>query len=242
MHIRKAASEYLFCVLIYMIVYIFLIYLIWFIFLSNTCLILICLPLSLADTLGSYCCHRTGKGRTWRWWQAIAPHPIPLPHHGLTVPQPSRRRHAHSLLGPSFHDPRTPHVLESHPKRAAPLFRRDDEWRHAVGPHSTLVLLYLVASEANKFSESWAPDELINFENVTLVARRRQHFRGVLADFFVAELPQKRGCFNTQEFTLFSSTGVVSASSHALWRVLSNKVIRVFVHGWVDVLHIHTSE
>ena len=51
----------------------------------------------------------------------------------------------------------------------------------------------LFVSEENKFSESWAPDELINFENVTLVARRRQHFRGVLADFFVAELPQKRG-------------------------------------------------
>jgi len=45
---------------------------------------------------------------------------------GLTAPQPSRRHHVQSLLGPSFHDPRTPHVLESHPERAAPLSRRDD--------------------------------------------------------------------------------------------------------------------
>jgi len=55
-----------------------------------------------------------------------------------------------------------------------------------------------------------------NFENITLVARWREHFRGYLADFFVVELPQKRGCSNTQEFTRFLSTGLVSASSHAL--------------------------
>ena len=69
----------------------------------------------------------------------------PSPHFpslrlGLTVSQPSKRHHAQSLLGPSFHDPRTPHVLESHPERAAPLSRRDDERRHAVGSHSTLAL------------------------------------------------------------------------------------------------------
>ena len=39
-----------------------------------------------------------------------------------------------------------------------------------------------------------------NFETRTLVARRRERFRVYLADFLVAELPQKRGCFNTQEF------------------------------------------
>jgi len=55
-----------------------------------------------------------------------------------------------------------------------------------------------------------------HFENVILVARRREHFRGFLADFFVTELPQKKRCFNTQEFTLFLSTGVVSASSRAV--------------------------
>ena len=66
---------------------------------------------------------------------------------GLTVSQPSRRRHAQSLLGPSFHDPRTPHVLETHPEQAAHLSRRNDERRHAVDSHSALVLrLDLAAS------------------------------------------------------------------------------------------------
>jgi len=75
----------------------------------------------------------------------------PSPHSpslclGLPAPQPSRRRHAQSLLGPSFHDPRTPHVLESHSEQAAPLSRRNDEPRQAVGSHSVLALrLYLAA-------------------------------------------------------------------------------------------------
>jgi len=51
---------------------------------------------------------------------------------------------------------------------------------------------------------------------VTIVARQRKHFRGFWADFFVVELPQKRGCFNTQGFTRFLLTGVVSALSRAL--------------------------
>jgi len=46
---------------------------------------------------------------------------------GFPAPQPSRRNHAQSLLGPSFHDPGTHHVFESHPEQAAPLSRRDDE-------------------------------------------------------------------------------------------------------------------
>jgi len=72
----------------------------------------------------------------------------PSPHSpSLRLPahQPSRRHHAQSLLGPSFHDPRT-HVLESQPERAAPLSRRDDERCHAIGSHSALALrLYLAA-------------------------------------------------------------------------------------------------
>ena len=65
---------------------------------------------------------------------------------GLPAPQPSRRHHAQSLLGPSFHDPTTHHVLESHPEQAAPLSRRDDERCHAIGSHSVLALrLYLAA-------------------------------------------------------------------------------------------------
>ena len=74
-----------------------------------------------------------------------SPH-FPSLHLGLPAPQPSRRHHAQSLLGPSFHDPRTHHVVESHTKRAAPLSRRDDERRHDVGSHSVFALrLYLAA-------------------------------------------------------------------------------------------------
>jgi len=75
----------------------------------------------------------------------------PSPHSpslrlGLPAPQPSRRHHAQSLLGPSFHDPRTHHVLESHPEQATPLSRRDDERWHAIGSHSVLALrLHLAA-------------------------------------------------------------------------------------------------
>jgi len=57
------------------------------------------------------------------------------------------------------------------------------------------------------------------------IARCREHVRGFWATFFVAELPQKKRCFSIQEFTRFLLTGVVTASSQALWRILSNKVI-----------------
>ena len=67
-------------------------------------------------------------------------HNFPSLRLGLIVPQPSTCRHAQSLLGSSFHDQRTHHVLESHPEQAAPLFRRDDAQRHAVGSHSALAL------------------------------------------------------------------------------------------------------
>jgi len=50
-----------------------------------------------------------------------------------------------------------------------------------------------------------------NFENVTLVARRRKNFRWFSAIFFVPDLPQKKRCFKTQEFTRVFSTGVVIA-------------------------------
>ena len=70
---------------------------------------------------------------------------IVLPHSpslrfGLPAPHPSRRHHAQSLLGPSFHYPGTHHVLESHPERAAPLSRCDDERCHAIVSHSVLAL------------------------------------------------------------------------------------------------------
>jgi len=65
-------------------------------------------------------------------------HYFPSLRLGLPAPQPSRRHHAQSLLGLSFHDPRTHHVFKSHSEQAAPLYHRDDERRHAVGCHSAI--------------------------------------------------------------------------------------------------------
>jgi len=74
-----------------------------------------------------------------------SPH-FPSLRFGLPAPQTSKRHHTQSLLGPSFHDLRTHHVLEFHPERAAPLSRRDNERRHAVGSHSALPLCSLSCS------------------------------------------------------------------------------------------------
>jgi len=92
--------------------------------------------------------------------------PSSRPHsllHGLAGHQPSRRHHAQFLLCPSFHDPRTPHVLESHPERAAPLSRRDDDRRHAVGSYSTLALRLSILQPAT-------PPPVVAFESWTISA------------------------------------------------------------------------
>jgi len=62
------------------------------------------------------------------------------------------------------------------------------------------------APAAKSFSISRQPR---NLKNVTLGARLSEHFRGFWASFFVAELPQKKGCFIRQEFTHFLSDGGV---------------------------------
>ena len=63
----------------------------------------------------------------------MAPHPIPLPcalafpppsHRDATTPSPSWAPHFMT---------QTHHVLESHPERAVPLSRRDDERCHTIG-------------------------------------------------------------------------------------------------------------
>jgi len=80
---------------------------------------------------------------------------------GLPAPQPSRHHHAQSLLGPSFHDPRTHHVLESHPEQAVPLSRRDNERWHAIGSHSALALcLHLAACSPSSSCRFWVLDHL----------------------------------------------------------------------------------
>jgi len=90
----------------------------------------------------------------------------PSPHSpslrlGLPTPQPSRRHHAQSLLGPSFHHPGTHHVLESHHEQAAPLSRRDDERCHAIGSHSVLALHpHLAACNSSSSCRFWVLDHL----------------------------------------------------------------------------------
>jgi len=89
-----------------------------------------------------------------------SPH-SPSLHLGLPNPQPSRRHHAQSLLGPSFHHPRMHHVLESHPEQAAPLSRRDDERWHTIGSHSALALrLQLAACSPSSSCCFWVLDHL----------------------------------------------------------------------------------
>ena len=79
----------------------------------------------------------------------------------LPASQPSKRHHAQSLLGPSLHDPRTHHVLESHPERAAPFSRRDDERWHAIGSRSALALrLHLAACSPSSSCRVWVLDHL----------------------------------------------------------------------------------
>jgi len=76
------------------------------------------------------------------------------------------------------------------------------------------------------------------FENVTLVARRRKYFRGFGADFLLLNILQKGGVL-IHKNSLASCQLVSSQRRTTLWRVLSNKVIRVFAHFWVDIPHIH---
>ena len=81
--------------------------------------------------------------------------------------------------------------------------------------------------------------EILKMWNI--VPRRRKHFRGI-GDLFGCWTLSKKRCLNTQEFTRFLSASVITASSHALWCVLSNKAIRVLGHCWVYTPHIHTSD
>jgi len=85
--------------------------------------------------------------------------PFLFPGLGLAANQPTKHRHAQSLLDPPFHDPRMHHVLESHPEWAAPLSCHDDE--HAVSSYSALALhLYLAACNQSSSCSLWVLDHL----------------------------------------------------------------------------------
>ena len=71
---------------------------------------------------------------------------------GLRAPQPSRRHHAQSLLGPSSHDPRTHHVLESHPEQAATM---SDDTPSALTPSLHCISILQPA----------APSQVVAFES-----------------------------------------------------------------------------
>ena len=79
------------------------------------------------------------------------------------------------------------------------------------------------------------------FEKVTLVARRRKHFRGIWRNFLLLNSLKKGGVLIHQN-ALASCLLVSSQRRVPLWRVLSNKAIRVFGHCWGDIPHVHTSE
>jgi len=91
--------------------------------------------------------------------------PSPLPPSlclGLTIHYPSKRHHAPFLLGPSFHDLRLPHVLESNHEPAAPISHRNGK-QHAVrvGSYSTSELhLYLAACHPSSICHFWVLDHL----------------------------------------------------------------------------------
>jgi len=75
------------------------------------------------------------------------------------------------------------------------------------------------------------------FENVTLVARRRKHFRVFLAIFLVVQLSPKRSVLVHK-----NSLASCQRCRHSVERVLSNIVIWLLGHFWVDTPHINTFE
>jgi len=79
-----------------------------------------------------------------------------------------------------------------------------------------------------------------NFENVTLVARRRKHFRVFFGDIFGCSTPSKRGVL-VHKTSLASCERCRHSVGHVLWRVLSNKVIWVLGHVKICRLEVRHS-
>jgi len=89
-----------------------------------------------------------------------SPH-SPSLHLGLTVPQPSRRRHAQSLLGPSWPKNASCSRIPSQASCTSLPPRRWATTWHAVGSHSALALrLYLVACNPSVRCRFWVLDHL----------------------------------------------------------------------------------
>jgi len=66
-------------------------------------------------------------------------------------------------------------------------------------------------------------------------------FPGVLGDFFGCSTPSKRGILvHKNSLACCHLNSIVTALIHVLWRVLSDKVIWVLGHCWVDTPFLHT--
>jgi len=100
-----------------------------------------------------------GNGKQWPLtpFSFLAPWPSRPP----AIETPPRPVPAGPLIS-SFHDPRTHHVLESHPEQAAPLFCRNDERRHAVGSHPSLHCASIL--------QPATPPQVVTFESETISA------------------------------------------------------------------------
>ena len=107
----------------------------------------------------------------------------PSPHSpslrlGLTAPQPSRRHLAQSLLGLSFHDPKTPHVLarggiQSEP-RLSPAATMSDDMLSALTPplHCASILQPATPPQVVAL-ESWIISTPICLNRFTLAESRK---------------------------------------------------------------------
>jgi len=94
---------------------------------------------------------------------------------GLPFPQPSRRHHAQSLLDPSFHDPRTHHVLEAHLEQ-----RYDDDDCFCFYPQSLhrLYVPFLLLSANVSMHDQILPWSIMAYSTVT---PRRNRLFGTLS-------------------------------------------------------------
>jgi len=88
----------------------------------------------------------------------------------------------------------------------------------------------------------WLRRQPRDLQSVRLGAYQKKNISGFFWHRLLLLNSLKKWCFTTQQLFRSLSTGVVSASSRALWRVYWNKVIWVPGHYWFDTPHVHTSD
>ena len=124
---------------------------------------------------------------------------------GSNMGEPIRTRKG-KLAGRGKHDARLGHVVQVKKRGGGYALiwaqrERNLQWRKQLlrmfGPEfigiNSLIKTVRSAVSKNRVERDFFLRRLTqNFENVTLVARRREHFRGFLTIFLVAQLPPKR--------------------------------------------------